>query len=114
MILATINFDYLYIILALAAVLMIAGAIVLIVFFNKKKLEPTIDVSNIINAIGKSNIKNIEQVQKRVRIQVKDIKTVNLEQLKEVSNGVFITGDKLVLTFIDKTEEIVKALRREI
>lgn len=107
--------NYLYWVIGGAALLLILGIILLIFLFRGKK-EPTIliDISEILKAIGANNILSIEQVQKRVRIQVKDTQIVDLETLKEVSNGIFVTGDRLVLTFKDNTEDIVKALRREI
>lgn len=91
-------------------------AVVLIAFFIYKTVKikpqekPTKDYSEIIKLFGKDNISNVERTEQRVRIEVKDINLVLLEQLKPYTNGVFTIGNKVVVTFKEQTEEIVKLL----
>ncbi len=59
---------------------------------------------------GEDNIVGIEQVQKRVRVEVKDLKFVDLKGLQPLTNGVFTIGNKVVVTFKENTDEIVKIL----
>ena len=102
-----------YIIIGAAVVVSIA--LVVILRLKKKRVKtpvlPPVNVDEILQALGKQNILKVEQTQARVRIFVKDIKLVDLKALQTISKGIFTSGNKIVLTFIDKTEEIVESLR---
>lgn len=89
-------------------------SIIIFFIFKKKHKKDKYDSTNLnelIGFFGKDNIINVERTEKRVRIEVKDLSVVNLEDLNEYTNGVFTIGNKVVLTFKEKTEEIIEALK---
>ncbi|MFA5720615.1 MAG: hypothetical protein WC939_06130 [Acholeplasmataceae bacterium] len=94
----------------LIGVLLIIVILVMVLLLRKPK-KKTIDVSWVLNLIGKQNITIVEQVQSRVRITVKSLDIVDLESLKQQTKGIFIKENTLVITFLNNTEEIVKGLR---
>lgn len=78
-----------------------------------KKKQPKVtneELLKIKSLFGKDNIVGLEQVQKRVRIEVKDLSHVDLENLQPLTNGVFTIGNKVVVTFKENTDDIVKIL----
>ncbi|NLN50460.1 MAG: PTS transporter subunit EIIB [Acholeplasmataceae bacterium] len=101
--------------LGVIGLLLLVGIVFLLVFFFKKtsqtKKPLLVETEAIIGLIGRDNIVSVEQVQSRVRIEVKDLKRVKLEELKEYTNGIFTSKNRLVVTFKTNTEEIVKDLR---
>ena len=96
----------------LIGVLIILIFIVLYIILRKPKKELKVDVSWVLDLIGKDNITKVEQTQSRVRITVKDLNIVDLESLKKQTKGIFVKEDTLVITFLNNTEEIVKGLKK--
>ncbi len=105
------------VIIGIIALILILGIATYLLFIrpkqkiNKKEKSPKIDVKWILALLGENNIKAIEQVQSRVRITVNNLELVNLEGLKEQTNGVFLKGNLVVVTFKNNTEEIVESLK---
>ena len=105
------------IVIGIVALILIVGIGIYLLFIRPKRkikkqdISPKVNVDWILELIGKDNIIAIEQVQKRVRITVSDLNKVNLEGLKEQTNGVFLKGSMMVVTFKNNTEEIVESLR---
>lgn len=105
------------VIIGIIALILILGIATYLLFIrpkqkiNKKEKSPKIDVKWILALLGENNIKTIEQVQSRVRITVNNLELVNLEGLKEQTNGVFLKGNLVVVTFKNNTEEIVESLK---
>lgn len=103
-----------YEILLMVAFIVVAAAAIAFFIYKmmktKPQKEPKKDYSEIVNLFGKDNIINIERTEQRVRIEVKDLNLVLLEQLKPYTNGVFTIGNKVVVTFKEKTEEVIKSL----
>lgn len=96
----------------LIGVLIILIFVVLYIVLRKPKKEPKVDVSWVLDLIGKDNITKVEQTQSRVRITVKDLNIVDLESLKKQTKGIFVKENTLVITFLNNTEEIVKGLKK--
>lgn len=94
----------------LIGVLLIIIVIVMVLLIRKPKPK-TVDVTWVLNLIGKQNITKVEHVQSRVRISVKSLDIVDLDTLKQQTKGIFIKENTLVITFLNNTEEIVKGLR---
>ncbi len=105
------------IVIGIVALILVVGIGIYILFIRskqknrKQEISPKVNVNWILELIGKDNIIAIEQIQKRVRITVFDLNKVNLEGLKEQTNGVFLKGSMMVVTFKNNTEEIVESLR---
>lgn len=105
------------IVIGIVALILIVGIGIYILFIRSKqkaktqKTSPKVNVDWILELIGKDNITAIEQVQKRVRITVSDLSKVNLDGLKEQTNGVFLKGSMMVVTFKNNTEQIVESLK---
>lgn len=105
------------VIIGIIALILILGIATYLLFIrpkqkiNKKEKSPKIDVKWILALLGENNIKAIEQVQSRVRITVNNLELVNLEGLKEQTNGVFLKGNLVVVIFKNNTEEIVESLK---
>lgn len=96
----------------LIGVLIILIVVVLIILLRKPKKTVKIDVSWVLNLLGKDNITKVEQTQSRVRITVKDLKLVDLESLKKQTKGIFVKENTLVITFLNNTEGIVEGLKK--
>lgn len=106
-------YELLLVIAAAAAII-----ILLIVLFVVKKTKTIrkapkqkLEFKEIVNLFGENNVINIERTEKRVRIEVKDLNTVDLEGLKPFTNGVFTIGNKVVVTFKENEEETYKSLK---
>lgn len=91
--------------------LLVVIIVIVVVLLIKKPKAKTIDVSWVLNLIGHNNITNVEHVQSRVRITVKELDVVKLDDLKQQTKGIFIKENTLVITFLNNTQEIVKGLR---
>lgn len=106
------DFKQILILTLIVVVLLLLVSLVIYLIKGKKPKKETIeDYSEIKDLFGNNNILSIERTQKRVRIEVKELDLVNLEGLKPYTNGVFTIGNKVVVTFKDKTDQIVKSLK---
>ncbi len=68
-------------------------------------------INNIFESIRKDNIKNVESEISRVKIDVSDVDLIDLDLLKEISEGVFISGKSLKIMFKDSADSVVEGLR---
>lgn len=103
-----------YEIVILASIIVIVLLIGFLIYrtFKKAPIKEEVikDASLIRDLFGPNNIVSVEQTQKRIRVEVKDLSLVDLEGLKPLTNGIFTVGNRVVATFKGKTEQIVKIL----
>lgn len=104
----------LMIILSVLSIILLTVVCLIIYRYKHKPKKPVFDVDWIMACLKDDNIISVEQVQARVRIDVRDLSVVDLDALKENTNGVFIKGSQIVVTFKDHTKEIVESLRQYI
>lgn len=100
-----------YVYIGIPVILIVLG----FVFRPKKKSTVVVNdelINGIFDAVGKENITNVESEISRVKIDVLDLEQVNLELLKEISEGVFISGKSLKIMFKDSADNIVNNLKR--
>lgn len=75
--------------------------------FDRKAIDPTF-ITNLKNAIGFDNLVKIAVEHERVKFTVNNIKQVNFETLKTLSNkGVFVKGKDITMTF-DYEPKLIK------
>jgi coenzyme F420-reducing hydrogenase beta subunit len=91
--------------------------VIVLAFVLRPKKQSTVIVNNelienIFSSVQKDNILQVESEISRVKIDVKDVDVVNLDLLKEISEGVFISGKSLKIMFKDSAEDIVEGLKR--
>ncbi len=71
-------------------------------------------VNDLYEALGrKDNIKSIELVQKRLQIEVSQIKTIDQVLLKKLDTPAFVTGKKITLLIKDNANEVFKYLNEK-
>ncbi len=89
--------------------------VLLWVMFKPKKPKGVVVneelINNIFDAIKKGNIKNVESEISRVKIDVSDLDLIDLDLLKEISEGVFISGKSLKIMFKDSADSVVEGLK---
>ncbi len=109
--------EYLYIVLAI----LIATLIIVLITMKMKKSKTSnvIDenfIEDIILKLGlKENIKNVNIDNSRLKIDVIDIKKVNLEELHKMSSkGVFVTNKSIKLLFEYDSEKIKQYIDKQI
>lgn len=107
------NLD-LTILISVIGIILLTVVCLLIYRYRNKPTKKVFNVDWIMACLKENNIISIEQVQARVRIDVRDMSLVDLESLKENTNGVFIKGNQIVVTFKSHTEEIIESLRQYI
>ncbi|XMB66224.1 LPXTG cell wall anchor domain-containing protein [Mycoplasmatota bacterium zrk1] len=89
---------------------------VILFFIFRKKKELIVDdllISNILSIISLENIKEITSEISRVKIEVFDLEIIDFDELKSISNGVFISGNNVKVMFKDSADEIVKAIENK-
>lgn len=108
----------LWIIIASIIVVLILIAVVVIVLV-KKKSKPRIKIddefiNNLLGYLGgKENIDNVNVDNGRLKIAVKDLDIVDLNQIKSVSEaGVFVTGNIIKTLFKLDSKAIMDAINR--
>ena len=70
-------------------------------------------IDNLLKIIPLSNILKITSEISRVKIDVLELGTINFDKLKEISNGVFISGKSIKIMFKDSADEIVRAINNK-
>ena len=104
--------DYInYLIYVIPVVLIVLA----VVFWPKKKRTIEVNenlIESIFDSIKKDNIKSVSSDISRVKIEVIDLEQIDTEKLKEISEGVFISGNSLKIMFKDSADDIVKLLKR--
>ena len=96
-------------------VIPVALIVLALVFWPKKKRTIEVDdklIESIFDSINKDNIKSISSEISRVKIEVIDLEQIDQNKLKEISMGVFISGNSLKIMFKDSADDIVKLLKR--
>ena len=102
---------YGYIVAAFILALIIVLIIVLTQF--KKKEEPvvTFDFSHLLEALGgRDNIIECSNVQKRVKVILKNVKNVSAKALRELEIAAFLKQNELTFIYKDNVEELTKYL----
>lgn len=109
------NNTYIWIILGVIVFLLV----VFLLYRNRKK-KPKVSkiivnkdlINDIREIFTKENTLTITSDVSRVRFTVKDIEKLNLDKLKQISNGVFISQNNVKVMFKDSADEIVKELEK--
>lgn len=108
----------LIIILASLGVIIILALIFLLIKFKGKNKQPKIKIdeefmNNIIQFYGdKDNIANVSTDNGRLKVEVKDLDKVDLNNLKSLStNGVFVTGNIIKTLFRHDSDVIMKEIK---
>ena len=92
-------------------VLMIATAVVLIIFLKKKKVVKVDNSLWIDNLGGKDNIESVNQVGSRINLVLKDKEAINKDNLKELGvKSVLVMSNKVTLVIENNAEDIAKAI----
>jgi len=79
-----------------------------------KKVMPSKEVINseIVEAFGSGNIKEVEMEMSRITVTVADVEAVNTERIKELgASGILLVGDKIKCSFKENVEEIYNQLK---
>lgn len=110
------NIVYLYI--AIGAVSLFTLGIILYLLTKKKKPKPKpLDdayLNDLYQALGeKDNIKSIELVQKRLQIEVAQVKIIKQDLLKKLDTPAFVTGKKITLLIKDNANDVFKYLNEK-
>ncbi len=99
--------------LALIIVPIILIIIVMVIFIKKTK-KPTINIDWLLTILGKNNITEVTKTNNRIAITFTNLKVVDLESLKTQTKGVFVKGNKIVVTFLNNQDEIYESLKKTI
>ena len=106
-------------IIAVIAVIFIGSAVFIVNYtkntrISKETKEPTYDLSildNLYHALGTAaNIASIERVQQRIQVEVKNVWSLDHDNLKKLNFPTFITGKKVTLLVKDQTQQVVDYL----
>lgn len=84
-----------------------------LVYLKRKPAKKTVDKQLILTLkeiFPKDNVIDIQSETSRVKFTVKNIDEVDLEKLKGISNGVFVSQNNIKVMFKDNAVLIVKAL----
>lgn len=106
---------YLWVIIGVIVILVVA-----FLLFNRHKkaknnAKIVVDMTLINDIRGiftKENTLSITSDVSRVRFSVKDIEKLDLDKLKQISTGVFISQNNVKVMFKDSADEIVKELEK--
>ncbi|MCR5349495.1 MAG: hypothetical protein K6E20_00730 [Acholeplasmatales bacterium] len=107
------------IVIAIIAIVVVIALICFLIFKNKKKTKRIkIDedfINNLLTYLGEaSNLESVNTENGRLIIKVKDLDIVNLEGIKSLSSGVFITGNSIKTLFRLDSQLICSALEERI
>lgn len=107
-----------YIYIAIGAVSLFTLGIILYLLTKKKKpkQKPLDDayLDDLYQALGeKANIKSIELVQKRLQIEVAQVKMIKQDLLKKLDTPAFVTGKKITLLIKDNANDVFKYLNEK-
>ena len=107
-----------FIIVGIALIISAILMYFLLVKKNKATKRVKIDeefINNLINYLGEiSNLESVNTENGRLIIKVKDLDIVNLEGIKSLSSGVFITGNTIKTLFRLDSKLICAALEERI
>jgi type IV secretory pathway component VirB8 len=80
--------------------------------FDRKMIDPSF-ILNLKNALGFDNLLQVLVEHERVKFKVSNIKQVNFDLLKTLSNtGVFVKGKDITMTFDYEPRQIKKQLEK--
>lgn len=101
-------------IVLLVAILIIT---ILIVIFNKRKQKEVLDentLNEIYVAFGeKNNIKNIDRIQNRITILVKDLSLINNNTLRKLNIAGSIKQNEVTIIFKNGSKELVSYIKNK-
>jgi phosphotransferase system IIB component len=109
------NLPFLITILSISIVILLL-LIIFIILKNKKNVVVDDDfMEMLINSLGgKDNIISYDKENQRVRFELKDIQTIDKDNLKLMSpRGVFITGSMIKLLFKYEAEDVILMLNKK-
>lgn len=107
-----------YIYIAVGAIALFTLGLILFLLTRKKipkqkPLEITY-LQDLYIALGeKENIKSIELVQKRLQIEVTQVKAIKQDILKKLDTPAFVTGKKITLLIKDNANDVFKYLNEK-
>ena len=110
---------YIYLIIGVAALLLILLVTFLMLKNKKKTPKVKIDeefINNLVSLLGDiKNIKNVDVINGRVKIEVNDLELVELEKIKELSSsGFFVTGNVIKILFKYDSETVKKSIEKRL
>ncbi|MDY0277033.1 MAG: hypothetical protein RBQ97_03010 [Acholeplasma sp.] len=107
----------LYIIIGLVVVALI---VFLVLIFKRQKNSKTnqastnIDLESIYNLFGDNNIVSITKEQDRIKLVLKDVKLVNVEELNVMKLPAFLKGKELKVLFKGNSKQVYEFLKKRI
>jgi|GEM_PF-6405609 len=95
--------------------LILAPILAIILFFIFRRKDKLIVVNSelidkIISIIPLSEIVEVSSEVSRVKFKVKNLDAINLDDLKNISQGVFVSGNNIKVMFKDSADKIVSAI----
>lgn len=103
------------ILIIIGVVLVLVTLLIIILNVTKKEDIKPINIElfdKIYNALGgNQNIESVEQQQDRVRLILKDVKTVDSKVLSEEKIPAFLKGNEIKLLFRENSLEFVKYIK---
>lgn len=92
--------EYLYIGIALIAIVVLTVVIMFLVTRKKSPKEKQVDMDFILGLFNKDNVINVEFIRNKIVINFRDVDSVNVKLLHERgAKGVSIIGDKIKFYF---------------
>ena len=110
---------YYYLIIGAGALVVLLALYFLLFKGKKKETKVKIDnefIDNLIALLGDiKNIKGVDLVNGRVKIEVNDLDLVKLDEIKELaSSGFFVTGNVIKILFKYDSELVKKSIESRI
>lgn len=106
-----------YIYLIIGASLILLGVVLLLItnLTKKKKNKVVIDskfIDDLVLLLGDiNNVKNVDVVNGRVKVEVNDLELVKLNEIKELAaSGFFVTGNVIKILFKYDSESVKKSI----
>lgn len=111
--------EQIFILVAVSIFILIITILVAILLKKKKKKEPSLGidsdyVAKIMDLLGgNDNVTDIDVIDTKLKISVKNLKAVNLEGLKELTlSGIFVTGNTIKILFKYESQALRTELNR--
>ena len=105
------------IIISIVILALVIGLIIYLLVKNRKTAThhiDTVDTNDLLKALGTlDNINHIELVQKRLQIEVKNVKAIDQTLLKQLDIPAFLTGKKITLLIKDNAKTVYSNLNEK-
>ena len=105
------------IIISIVILALVIGLIIYLLVKNRKTAThhiDTVDTNDLMKALGTlDNINHIELVQKRLQIEVKNVKAIDQTLLKQLDIPAFLTGKKITLLIKDNAKTVYSNLNEK-